>query len=95
MGFIFRCFLGGLGEVWNEGLMAVLCCVVGLIGGVAVSTFSKTLALLFGLVVVGVQVSAVEIFVWLGLREWGRLIGSSFWLREDIISLLRHGYRNM
>lgn len=29
---------------------------LGLLGGVAVSTFSKTLALLFGLLVFGVQV---------------------------------------
>jgi len=30
--------------------------LVGLLGGVAVSTFSKTLAMLFGLLVFGVQV---------------------------------------
>lgn len=30
--------------------------VIGLVGGVAVSTFSKTLALLFGMLVFGVQV---------------------------------------
>ena len=37
---------------------------IGLIGGVAVSTFSKTLALVFGLLVFGVQVSDVRIFLW-------------------------------
>ena len=31
----------------------------------------------------------------MGEGRWGELIGSSFWLREDIISFLRHGYRNM
>ena len=31
-------------------------CVLGLLGGMAVSTFSKTLALLFGMLVLGVQV---------------------------------------
>lgn len=31
-------------------------CLAGLLGGVAVSTFSKTLAMLFGLLVFGVQV---------------------------------------
>lgn len=30
--------------------------MIGLLGGVAVSTFSKTLAMLFGLFVFGVQV---------------------------------------
>ena len=30
-----------------------------------------------------------------GAGDWGRLIGNSFSLREDIISFLRHGYRNM
>ncbi len=43
--------------------MVLLCCVIGLIGGVAVSTFSKTLALVFGLVVFGVQVSDVGILI--------------------------------
>lgn len=37
--------------------------VIGLIGGVAVSTFSKTLALLFGMLVFGVQVSDIGIFI--------------------------------
>ncbi len=74
--------------------MVLFVLYIGLIGGVAVSTFSKTLALLFGLVVVGVQVSAIGILIW-DWGECGKLIGSSFWLREDIISCLRHGYRNM
>ena len=58
------------------------------------STFSKTLALLFGMLVFGVQVSAY----WdpdMGAGDSGKLIGTSFWLREDIISFLRRGYRNM
>ena len=55
---------GGWEGRGDNGLMVVLCCVIGLIGGVAVSTFSKTLALLFGLVVFGVQVSAIGISIW-------------------------------
>ena len=38
--------------------------VIGLIGGVAVSTFSKTLALVFGMLVFGVQVSEIGMLVW-------------------------------
>lgn len=33
--------------------------------------------------------------VGMGFGNCGKLIGSSFWLREDTISFLRHGYRNM
>lgn len=38
------------------GSMANALVMIGLLGGVAVSTFSKTLAMLFGLLVFGVQV---------------------------------------
>jgi len=37
------------------------CVALGLLGGIAVSTFSKTLALLFGLLVFGVQVRIAHI----------------------------------
>ncbi len=37
------------------------CVALGLLGGLAVSTFSKTLALLFGLLVFGVQVRIAHI----------------------------------
>ena len=57
-------------------------------------TFSKTLALLFGMLVFGVQVSAYSDLD-METRDSGKLIGTSFWLREDIISFLRHGCRNM
>ena len=40
---------------------------LGLLGGVAVSTFSKTLALLFGLLVFGVQVRTPHV---LGRVSW-------------------------
>lgn len=43
---------------------------VGLIGGIAVSTFSKTLALLFGMLVFGVQVCEKEDFATRAKRRY-------------------------
>ena len=55
--------VGMLGVIFGEGGMEALLgdaanvlVTIGLLGGVAVSTFSKTLAMLFGLLVFGVQV---------------------------------------
>ena len=42
-------------EIWSRDSADALV-MIGLLGGVAVSTFSKTLAMLFGLLVFGVQV---------------------------------------
>ena len=42
-------------EIWSPDSANALM-MIGLLGGVAVSTFSKTLAMLFGLLVFGVQV---------------------------------------
>ena len=43
------------GEIWDKSI-ANVAVTTGLLGGVAVSMFSKTLAMLFGLLVSGVQV---------------------------------------
>ena len=40
----------------QELRVLITCCEIGLVGGLAVSTFSKTLAFLIGLMVFGVQV---------------------------------------
>ena len=58
----------------DQGLILLFVLSIGLIGGVAVSTFSKTLALVFGMLVFGVQVSDIG-GVDMGDGRWGRLIG--------------------
>lgn len=68
--------------------------IVGLLGGVAVSSFSKTLAMLFGLLVLGVQVSDGA-FLHLGGEIGKADEGDSLWRREGSILYQRHDYRVM
>ncbi len=69
-------------------------CVVGLLGGVAVSSFSKTLAMLFGLLVFGVQVSdGAFLHLGQGIRKADD--GDSLWRREDSILYRHRDYRIM
>jgi len=56
LGYLFRVVRGA----------DVVGCAVGLVGGVAVSTFSRSLALLIGLLVFGVQVSRLLRDSWIG-----------------------------
>lgn len=58
---------------------------IGLLGGVAVSTFSKTLAMLFGLLVFGVQVCRCSH----GKGDKQCSCSHSIWLRKDTTSYRR------
>lgn len=55
LGALLRPLSDGGNLMMRHGELTVWC-TIGLLGGVAVSSFSKTLALLFGMLVFGVQV---------------------------------------
>ena len=63
--------------------------ILGLVGGVAVSMFSRTLAIVFGLAVLGVQVSQLQIAV----STWGGCPqrGNSMLTQEGLLGGLVYG----